>query len=205
MSKRTIVTLPGDGIGVIVLEQALRVLDASGFKADYVHGDIGWDFWRKEGNPLPERTLDLLSKHKIALFGAITSKPNDEAKAELDPSLQGKGFTYSSPIVGLRQHFNLDICVRPCKSYKGNPLNFIRRGKGNSIEEPMVDVVIFRQNTEGLYSGVEWTNPPDEVYSALRTHKKFVENFGSVPKDELSISTRIFTRKATRVNTNTNL
>jgi len=197
MSKRTIVTLPGDGIGVIVLEQALRVLDASGFKADYVHGDIGWDFWRKEGNPLPERTLDLLSKHKIALFGAITSKPNDEAKAELDPSLQGKGFTYSSPIVGLRQHFNLDICVRPCKSYKGNPLNFIRRGKGNSIEEPMVDVVIFRQNTEGLYSGVEWTNPPDEVYSALRTHKKFVENFGSVPKDELSISTRIFTRKAT--------
>ena len=197
MSKRTIVTLPGDGIGVIVLEQALRVLDASGFRADYVHGDIGWDFWRKEGNPLPQRTLELLSKHKIALFGAITSKPNDEAKAELDPSLQGKGFTYSSPIVGLRQHFNLDICVRPCKSYKGNPLNFIRRGKGNSIEEPKVDVVIFRQNTEGLYSGVEWTNPPDEVYNALRTHKKFVENFGSVPKDELSISTRIFTRKAT--------
>ncbi len=197
MSKRTIVTLPGDGIGVIVLEQALRVLDASGFRADYIHGDIGWDFWRKEGNPLPERTLDLLSMHKIALFGAITSKPNDEAKAELDPSLQGRGYTYSSPIVGLRQHFNLDICVRPCKSYKGNPLNFIRRGKGSSIEEPMVDVVIFRQNTEGLYSGVEWTNPPDEVYSALRTHRKFVENYGSVPKDELSISTRIFTRKAT--------
>jgi 3-isopropylmalate dehydrogenase len=197
MSKRTIVTLPGDGIGVIVLEQALRVLEASGFKADYIHGDIGWEFWRKEGNPLPSRTLDLLSKHKIALFGAITSKPNEEARAELDPALQGKGYSYSSPIVGLRQHFNLDICVRPCKSYKGNPLNFIRRGKGNSIEEPMVDVVIFRQNTECLYSGVEWTNPPDEVYLALRTHKKFVANFGSVPKDELSISTRIFTRKAT--------
>jgi isocitrate dehydrogenase (NAD+) len=197
MSKRTIVALPGDGIGVIVLEQALRVLDASGFKADYIHGDIGWEFWRKEGNPLPSRTLDLLAKHKIALFGAITSKPNEEARAELDPALQGKGYSYSSPIVGLRQHFNLDICVRPCKSYKGNPLNFIRRGKGNSIEEPMVDVVIFRQNTEGLYSGVEWTNPPDEVYQALRTHKKFVENFGSVPKEEISISTRIFTKKAT--------
>jgi isocitrate dehydrogenase (NAD+) len=42
-------------------------------------------------------------------------------------------------------------------SYKGNPLNFIRRGVGDEIEEPMVDVVIFRQNTEGLYGGVEWS------------------------------------------------
>jgi isocitrate dehydrogenase (NAD+) len=197
MSERTIVALPGDGIGVIVLEQAIRVLDSAGFKAKYIFGDIGWEFWKKEGNPLPQRTLDLLSKHKIALFGAITSKPNDEAKADLDPSLQGKGFTYSSPIVGLRQHFNLDICVRPCRSYKGNPLNFVRRGKGNSIEEPLVDVVIFRQNTEGLYSGVEWTNPPEQVYQALKTHPRFSENFGKVPKEELSISTRIFTWKAT--------
>lgn len=197
MAKRTIVTLPGDGIGSTVMEQALRVLDASGFEAEYIHGDIGWEFWCREGNPLPQRTLDLIRKHRIALFGAITSKPNEEAKAELDPALQGKGYTYSSPIVGLRQKFNLDICVRPCRSYKGNPLNFIRRGKGNTIEEPVVDVVIFRQNTECLYSGVEWTNPPENVYRALLTHPKFAENFGRVPVEELSVSTRIFTRRAT--------
>jgi len=197
MAKRTIIVLPGDGIGAIVLEQAIRVLNAAGFEAEYVHGDIGWEFWRREGNPLPRRTLELIEKHKIALFGAITSKPNDEAKAELDPSLQGKGFIYSSPIVGLRQYFNLDICVRPCKSYKGNPLNFVKRGKGNTIEEPLIDVVIFRQNTECLYSGVEWTNPPEKVYQAFLTHPKFRENFGQVPVDELSISTRIFTKKAT--------
>lgn len=197
MAKWTIVALPGDGIGAIVLEQAIRVLNAAGFDAEYVYGDIGWDFWRREGNPLPERTLKLIEKHKIALFGAITSKPNEEAKAELDTSLQGKGFVYSSPIVGLRQHFNLDICVRPCKSYKGNPLNFIRRGKGNTIEEPQVDVVIFRQNTECLYSGVEWTNPPENVYQAFQSHPKFRANFGNVPVNELSISARIFTRKAT--------
>jgi isocitrate dehydrogenase (NAD+) len=197
MAKRTIVALPGDGIGVIVLRQAVRVLEAAGFDAEYVYGDIGWEFWCKEGNPLPQRTIDLIEKHKIALFGAITSKPKDEAFAELDPSLQGKGFTYSSPIVGLRQHFNLDICVRPCKSYKGNPLNFIRRGGGNTIEEPKVDVVIFRQNTEGLYSGVEWTNPPEEVYKTFMTHPKFRKNFGNVPVEEISISTRIFTKKAT--------
>jgi 3-isopropylmalate dehydrogenase len=197
MKKHTIVTLPGDGIGAIVLKEALRVLDAAGFKADYVHGDIGWEFWRKEGNPLPVRTIDLIKEHKIALFGAITSKPNDEAKAELDPELQGKGFSYSSPIVTLRQHFDLDICIRPCKSYKGNPLNFVRRGKGNTIDEPLVDVVIFRQNTECLYSGVEWTNPPELVYKALMSHPKFSENFGKVPVEELSVSTRIFTKKAT--------
>jgi isocitrate dehydrogenase (NAD+) len=197
MAKRTIVALPGDGIGKIVLKQALRVLNASDFEADYIFGDIGWEFWCNEGNPLPQRTLDLIKKHKIALFGAITSKPNEEARAELSPSLQGKGFVYSSPIVGLRQKFNLDICVRPCRSYKGNPLNFVRRGKGNTIEEPFIDVVIFRQNTECLYSGVEWTNPPDQVYKAFMTHPKFVENFGTVPVEELSISARIFTKKAT--------
>jgi len=197
MGKRNIVTLAGDGIGETVLKESIRVLDAAGFQANYIHGDIGWEFWCREGNPLPKRTIDLIGEHKIALFGAITSKPNEEANAELSPSLQGKGLTYSSPIVGLRQHFNLDICVRPCKSYKGNPLNFVRRGKVNRIDEPLVDVVIFRQNTEGLYSGVEWTNPPPIVHQALMTHPKFVDNFGNVPVEELSISTRIFTRKAT--------
>jgi len=197
MSKRTIVAMPGDGIGKVVLQEAIRVLDAAGFEANYVNGDIGWEFWCKEGNPLPDRTLKLLEEHKIGLFGAITSKPKEEAANELDPSLRDKGFTYASPIVGLRQYFNLDICVRPCKSYKGNPLNFIRRGADGGIEEPMVDVVIFRQNTEGLYGGVEWSNPPDQVYEALRTHKKFIQNFGNVPKEEISVSTRIFTKKAT--------
>jgi len=115
----------------------------------------------------------------------------------LAPELRDKGFVYFSPIVGLRQHFNLDVCIRPCRSYEGNPLNFIRRGKDNNIEEPKVDAVIFRQNTEGLYGGVEWSNPNDKVYDGLSTHPKFLKNFGNVPREELSISTRIFTKKAT--------
>ena len=68
--------------------------------------------------------------------------------------------------------------MRPCKSYIGNPLNFIRRGANDTIEEPAVDTVIFRQNTEGLYGGVEWSNPTEKVYDALMTHPKFVKNFG---------------------------
>ena len=151
MTKRTVVAMPGDGIGGVVLDASIRVLDAAGFKADYVQADIGWEFWKKEGNPLPQRTLDLLTEHKIGLFGAITSKPKDAANAELDENLKDKGLVYSSPIVGLRQYFDLDVCTRPCRTYKGNPLNFIRRGQKDAIEEPVVDVVIFRQNTEGLY------------------------------------------------------
>jgi 3-isopropylmalate dehydrogenase len=95
MAKRTIVTLPGDGIGKIVLNESVRVLEAAGFNADYAHGDIGWEFWCKEGNPLPDRTIRLLQEYKIGLFGAITSKPKDDAAAELDTSLQGKGYVYS--------------------------------------------------------------------------------------------------------------
>lgn len=195
MSKRTIVTMPGDGIGKTVLNEALRVLEAAGFKAEYVHADIGWEFWCKEGNPLPQRTLDILEKHKIALFGAITSKPKSEAAEELDPKLRDKGYVYYSPIVGLRQHFKLDICQRPCRTLKGNPLNFIRRGPKGTIEEPEVDVVVFRQNTEGLYGGVEWTDPPEQVYDTLMTHPKFKKNFSWAPKDEIAVSTRIFTKK----------
>ncbi len=196
MSKRTIVSMPGDGIGQTVLPEAIKVLDAVGFEANYVHADIGWEFWCKKGNPLPQRTIDLLAEHKIGLFGAITSKPKSDADAELSPALRDKGYVYYSPIVAMRQHFNLDICARPCQTFKGNPLNFIRRGADGGAEEPEVDVVVFRQNTEGLYGGVEWTNPPDQVYNALMTHPK-MKNFADTPREELAVSTRIFTKKAT--------
>ena len=136
-----------------------------------------------------------MKEHKIGLFGAITSKPKTEADKELDPGLRDKGYVYYSPIVGLRQIFDLDICIRPCKSFPGNPLNFIRRKPDGGFEEPVVDVVIFRQNTEGLYGGVEWTNPPDNVYAALKSHPKF-KKFENTPREELAVSTRIFTQAA---------
>ena len=197
MAVRKIVSMPGDGIGKVVLPEAIRVLEAAGFKADYVHADVGWEFWVKEGNPLPERTLDVLEEHKLALFGAITSKPKTEAAKELSPELRDKGYVYYSPIVGLRQHFQLDICLRPCRTFKGNPLNFIRKAKDGGYEEPMIDVAIFRQNTEGLYAGVEWTNPPAEVRKALEMHPKMAA-FKDTPGEDLAVSTRIFTRGACR-------
>ncbi|MBN1304313.1 MAG: isocitrate/isopropylmalate dehydrogenase family protein [Anaerolineales bacterium] len=195
VNKPTIVSMPGDGIGKVVLPAAIRVLEEAGFEAEYVHADIGWQFWCEEGNPLPNRTIELLQQHKIGLFGAITSKPKNEAAKELAPELQDKGLTYYSPIVELRQKFQLDICIRPCQTIPGNPLNFIRRGAGGAIEEPDIDVVIFRQNTEGLYCGVEWTNPPENIRQAFNFHPKF-KDFAGVPGEELAISSRIFTLAA---------
>jgi 3-isopropylmalate dehydrogenase len=197
MSRRTVVVMPGDGIGKVVLPEALRVLEAAGFKADWVAADIGWDLWIREGNPLPDRTVELIDRHKVALFGAITSKPKDAAARELAPELRDQGLVYYSPIVGLRQRFDLDISIRPCITFPGNPLNFIRRGPGGTVEEPRVNAVIFRQNTEGLYGGVEWTNPPDQVWNALNTHPKF-KAFREVPRADLAVSTRILTRAKCR-------
>jgi len=195
MAKYTVVSMPGDGIGNQVLPEAVRVLNAVDFDAQYVHADIGWECWRQEGNALPERTIELLSQHKLGLFGAITSKPKKEADAELKPELRGKGYTYYSPIVTMRQRFNLDVCVRPCIGFPGNPLNFIRKKPGGGFEEPQVNVVVFRQNTEGLYGGVEWTNPPEQVRAAFATHPKW-KPFTHVKGEDLAVSLRIITRPA---------
>ena len=195
MSGRPIVIMPGDGIGNVVLPEAIRVLDAVGFQSEYYSAPVGWEYWCREGNPLPHRTIDLLKKYRVGLFGSITSKPKEKADTELAPELQGKGFVYYSPIVRMRQLFNLDISIRPCKAFPGNPLNFIRRNTGGVVEEPPVDVVIFRQNTEGLYCGVEWTDPPVNVRSALETHPKMAV-FKNVPGRDLAVSTRIFTRNS---------
>jgi len=197
MSKHTVVTMPGDGIGNQVLPESLRVLKAVGFDADYVHADIGWDCWCNNGNALPERTIELLKKHELGLFGAITSKPNKAAQAELKPELQGKGYVYYSPIVTMRQKFNLDICMRPCVGFTGNPLNYIRKRTDGGFEEPHINTTVFRQNTEGMYAGIEWTNPPEIVRTALNSHAKF-KAFANVPGQDLAVSVRIITRPAAR-------
>ena len=83
MAKYKIAWLPGDGIGKDVMDCAKLVLDAFKFDAEYISGDIGWEFWCQEGDPLPKRTIEMLKKTDCALFGAITSKPKEIA----DPSV----------------------------------------------------------------------------------------------------------------------
>ncbi|MBC7093155.1 isocitrate/isopropylmalate dehydrogenase family protein, partial [Candidatus Bipolaricaulota bacterium] len=185
MAKYRIAYLPGDGIGPEVLEAARIVLDAVGFGAEYVPGDVGWKFWCQEGDALPQRTIDLLKEVDAALFGAITSKPAKDAEAELSPALRGKGLTYRSPIVRMRQLFDLYICLRPCKAYPGNPLNY-KEG---------IDLVVFRENTEDLYAGVEFRPVPADLVQTLGKLAKSFAPFADLPSDQYAISCKINTRQ----------
>ena len=175
-----IAVLPGDGVGPEVIEAAKIVLDEIALDAEYIYGDIGWKFWCREGNPLPERTIELMKQTDCALFGAITSKPKKEAQEELSPELKGKGLEYYSPIVKLRQLFDLYANVRPEKAYPGNPLNYREN----------IDIVVFRENTEGLYSGVEYYPVPEELENVLKEHKRYKKFVG---KDK-AITLRIISR-----------
>jgi 3-isopropylmalate dehydrogenase len=156
--------LPGDGIGVDVLEAAKIVLDATSFDAEYIHGDIGWHFWENEGDALPDRTVALLKETDACLFGAITSKSNVAG--------------YRSPIVRLRQIFDLYSNMRPCKAFPGNTLNY----------NDEIDMVVFRENTEGLYAGVEFS--PEE-FSQLQG----IEKFKKFDPKTTAVSCRVFTEK----------
>ena len=103
MAKYTIALMPGDGVGKEVVEAAMIVLDKVKLDAEFIEAQIGWEFWKTEGNPLPDRTIRILKNTTCALFGAITSKPKEEAAQELALELREKGYVYYSPIVRLRQ------------------------------------------------------------------------------------------------------
>ena len=185
MAKYKIAVMPGDGIGNDVMDAARIVLDVIALDAEYVPADIGWEFWCKEGEPLPQRTIDALKTCDCALFAAITSKPKEEAQKELVPELQGKGLVYRSPIVRMRQLFDLYVNLRPCKAFKGNPLNY----------RDDLNLVVFRENTQGLYAGVEFHPLPEEVRAVLEAHSFRMADFQSVSSDDIALSCRIFTRQ----------
>lgn len=184
MAKYRIAWLPGDGVGVEVLDAARIVLRKLQFDADYIAGDIGWEFWCAEGDALPARTTELLRNVDAALFGAITSKPAKAAAAELAPQLRNNGCTYHSPIVRMRQLFDLYICLRPCKAYVGNSLNF----------QEGIDLVILRENTEDLYSGVEFSPVPEELSRTLSRLAKPFAPFSNLPGEQYAVSCKINTR-----------
>jgi len=182
--KYKIAWLPGDGVGIEVMEAARIVLDRVGLDAEYVHGDIGWEFWRSEGDAFPSRTIELLNNVDAAMFGAITSKPVKETEKELVPSLQGQGLMYRSPIVRMRQLFDLYVCLRPCKAYPENPINY----------HEGIDLVIFRENTEDLYAGVEFNPVPDKLRDVLSELAPAFSAFENLPGDEYAVSCKINTR-----------
>ncbi len=163
--KYKIAFMPGDGIGNDVLEAAKIVMnEGTDFNAEYIHGDIGWVFWEKEKEALPDRTVEMMKETDAALFGAITSKANVPG--------------YRSPIVRLRQLFNLYSNMRPCIAYEGNPLNY----------RDDIELIVFRENTEGLYSGFDFYDAKEFMH--LDAFKK--KNYDP---EKTTVSCRVFTEE----------
>ncbi len=165
MAKYKIAWLPGDGVGNDVMEAARMVLDALSLDAEYIDGEVGWTCWERYGDALPPATVELLKVTDCCLFGAITSKPGVKG--------------YKSPIVRARQMFDLYANVRPCKAYPGNPLNY----------RDDIDLVVFRENTEGLYSGMDF-HPP------LIPEIMAIPGFEGRDPENTAASIRVFTRKS---------
>lgn len=140
MAKHTIVLIPGDGIGPEVTAAAKKVLTAAGLNADWIEVPAGASAVEQGfDNVLPEKTLAAIRQHKIALKGPVTTPV-------------GKGF--KSVNVQMRQKLNLYAAVRPVRSLAGIKTRYEN-----------VDIVIVRENTEGLYSGIENEVVPGVVTS----------------------------------------
>lgn len=136
MSKRAITVIPGDGIGPSIIDATLELLKAVGCEFDYIFTDAGTAAYEKTGELLPEKTLDLIRQHGLALKGPIMTPV-------------GGGFT--SMNVTLRKTFDLYANVRPAISFEGTKSRFEN-----------VDILTIRENTEGMYAGVGQKRADDD-------------------------------------------
>lgn len=138
--------IPGDGVGPEITEATKRCIEATGVKINWEVLDAGENVIEKYKTPLPKHVLESIMKNKIALKGPITTPV-------------GKGFR--SVNVALRKELNLYACLRPYKSYKG-----VRSRYEN------IDLVVVRENTEGLYAGIEFKKDSEEVKELIDVIKK---------------------------------
>ena len=122
--------IPGDGVGPEVAEATRRVLEATGVQFEWETVSIGLEALEKSGTPLPPEALESIRRNKVAIKGPVTT-----------PIASG----FRSVNVALRQELDLYSCLRPCKSYKG-------------VFAPYddLDIIVVRENTEGLYAGIEF-------------------------------------------------
>ena len=139
---RVVTLIKGDGIGPSIMDEAVKVLDASGAKIQWEEAYAGMAAFEKFGNPLPDETMASFDKTRLAFKGPLTT-------------VVGSGFR--SINVALRQQYDLYANVRPAKSWAGIKTRY---------ED--VDIVIVRENTEGLYAGLEhYLTPKKDIAESL--------------------------------------
>jgi len=140
-----IVLVAGDGIGPEVTAAARRVVDAAGVDVRWIEGIAGLEATRVAGTPLPEATVDAIRRHRLALKGPTATPFGGSYRIVFDGAgSNGAARSYPSVTVALRQELGLFVNVRPARNYPGIPSRY--RG---------VDLVIFRENSEDLYLGIE--------------------------------------------------
>ena len=142
-----ITLIPGDGVGPEITDAVTRVLEATGISFDWDVQNAGEEVYHNEGTPLPDRVLESIKSNKVAIKGPITTPV-------------GTGFR--SVNVALRQELDLFSCVRPCKAYKG----------ARAIYDN-IDLVIFRENTEDLYAGIEYEKGSEGSQAIIDLVEKF--------------------------------
>ena len=164
-----ITLIPGDGIGPEVTEATKRVLEATGVAFHWDLAYAGADVLDKYGTPLPESVLESVRKNRVALKGPITTPV-------------GSGFR--SVNVALRKELDLYASVRPCKTYPGVPSLY--RG---------VDIVIVRENTEDLYTGIEFEKGTPE---AARLIKLIAEAKQGAVREDSGFSLKMISETGSR-------
>jgi isopropylmalate/isohomocitrate dehydrogenase-like protein len=148
MTTYKLAVIPGPGIGAEVIPEAIRLLKSTNLTFDCSYFEIGYEVWKKTGSPVPEKVLEGIKKTQACLFGATTTPVGVPG--------------YKSAIITLRRALGLYANVRPAKTF---PI-------GKSMKN--VDLVIVRENTEGMYSGMEF-ELPDSAYTIRVISRKATE------------------------------
>ncbi|MCX6010776.1 MAG: isocitrate/isopropylmalate dehydrogenase family protein [Chloroflexi bacterium] len=161
--------IPGDGIGPEVSEATIRVLEASGARLHWEIAYAGAEALEKFGAVLPEATLASIRKNRVAIKGPVTTPI-------------GAGFR--SVNVALRKKLDLYACLRPCKIYPGAPTVFKN-----------VDIVVVRENTEDLYTGIEFEENKPET---ARLRQLVAEATGSEVREDSGVSLKVISETASR-------
>ncbi len=169
MTTYNITLIPGDGIGPEVTEAAKRVLEATGVSFNWEIAYAGATAQEKSKAVLPEATLASIRKNKVALKGPVTTPV---------------GYGFRSVNVALRKELDLYVCLRPCKTYPGVPSRF-----------KDVNIVVVRENTEDLYSGIEFEKGSPET---VKLRRLIARATGNKVNTDSGISLKIISEAASR-------
>ena len=190
MAKYKIAWMPGDGVGNDVMDAAKIVLDALNFDAEYVPADIGWEFWCKEGNPLPDRTIEISQEYGLCPVRRDHLQAARRGQRRTRPRAPGQGAQLLQP------HRQASPALQP--AHKPSPVQGLPRQPAELLGDD-IDLVVFRENTEGMYGGIEWFPLPEKVAKAMADeevgHPARMKRWFDKGLENVAVSTRVMSKQ----------